>query len=101
MPGIDCGILSCARRKIVVISVVVAPKWWSCVELWERFKDGCRHGLVIQDSQQLFSEDIRNFGWTFRCYELSTDQPTKMKSDKIQTAWRQTNEYMGHWYATH
>lgn len=62
-----CAIFSHPRRKINIVEKkvanVLARKRWSCVALWNAFKDGRCCGLATKDSPQQNSDGVWNLGW--------------------------------------
>ncbi len=50
IPALHGFQLSQMKETIAVVSLIVSPNQWCCVVQWERFKDGCCHGLATKDS---------------------------------------------------
>lgn len=80
MPGTHCMVLGCPRWNLTNLSdfsVVVAPKSWSYVIHWEKFKDGRCHDLA-KDTLRSFSDSFRKHDnlKCVCCYDLANTNTT-------------------------
>ncbi len=59
--------------------LVMAPKLWSYVRLWERFKDGCCYGLETRDS-------LRSFFWKCQKFRITISQCVCCDDQRLLTS---------------